>query len=651
MFIKLPLLLTVVFSLTLSSIQAAELDDIEKMLSRRVIDDKLSLEEVQVFTERQVPPMPDVQSIEEWEKHANRMRRETLAKVVFRGEAAKWRDASYGVKWVGTISGGPEYTIKKLLFEAAPGMWIPALMYEPKNLTGKVPVVLNVNGHDRPNGKAAAYKQIRCINQAKRGMIALNVEWVGMGQLNTPGFVHYKMNQLNLCGTSGLAPFYLSMSRGLDILLNHPHADKNRVAVAGLSGGGWQTIFISALDERVTLSDPVAGYSSFKTRARFLTDLGDSEQTPCDMATVTDYAQLTAMRAPRPTLLTFNAKDNCCFASGHALAPLLEAARPIFKLYGKQDSLSSHVNTDPGTHNFDRDNREALYRMFGAHFYPNDAKFYPEEIDCKGELKSIADLHIELPKTNQDFHSLALTLAKDLPREKNIPTEKAALQDWKKSQRTALKQIVRARDYTVSKAEKSGEEFNGKTSATFWQLKIGNDWTVPATELVNKKSGGKRGTVILLADSGRKSVSRETADLLGKGYRVVAVDPFYFGESKIASRDFLFALMVSTVGDRPLGLQASQVSAVATWLKDKRGFGSVTVKSIGKRSSLYGLVAAGLNPAAIETIEMTGSLKSLRDVIALDRAANTTPEMLCFGLLEQFDIPQLKALAKTVQEK
>src|SRR5665213_3503263 len=107
-----------------------------------------------------------------------------------------------------------------------------------------------------------------------------------MGQLHTDDFAHSRMNQLDLCGVSGLAPFYLEMSRGLDLLLALPYADEKRVAVSGLSGGGWQTITISSLDRRVTLCNPVAGYSSFRTRSRFPTDLGDSEQTPNDLATV-----------------------------------------------------------------------------------------------------------------------------------------------------------------------------------------------------------------------------------------------------------------------------------------------------------------------------------------------------------------------------
>ena len=51
-----------------------------------------------------------------------------------------------------------------------------------------------------------------------------------------------------------------------------------------------------------TLANPVAGYSSFRVRIRdHFKDLGDSEQTPCDLATLADYTHLTALRAPRHT--------------------------------------------------------------------------------------------------------------------------------------------------------------------------------------------------------------------------------------------------------------------------------------------------------------------------------------------------------------
>src|SRR5688500_16678130 len=402
----------------------AQRASIDSALARTILEPNQPLIEVQVYTAARVKPMPSVATRSQWDKVSQQLRKELLEKVVLRGKAKEWNEANTRVKWLETLSGAG-YRVKKLRYEAIPGLWIPALLYEPEKLSGKVPAVLNVNGHDG-NGKAASYKQVRCINLAKRGMLALNVEWLGMGQLSGAGYSHTRMNQLDLCGTSGLAPFYLAMSRAIDLLLAHEHADPQRLAVPGLSGGGWQTIFISSLDPRVKLTNPVAGYSSFKTRARNLSDLGDSEQTPNDLATVADYSHLTALMAPRPTLLTFNSKDQCCFASGHAMQPLVDAASPVFTLHGKRDNLRTHVNDDPGTHNYEKDNRQAFYRMVCDHFYAGDQSYSADEIASDGEVKSKEALAVELPTPNADFNSLAVALAKGLPKDPELPSDKAA---------------------------------------------------------------------------------------------------------------------------------------------------------------------------------------------------------------------------------
>lgn len=619
----------------------SQADDLASWIARPIIDAQLPLQEVQEYCEARVPPMPQVESVEAWERYATKARQRVFDTVVFRGEAAKWRDAKLRVEDMGVIDGGPEYRIRKLRYEAVPGMWIPALLYEPKKLEGEVPVVLNVNGHDRKNGKAADYKQTRCINQAKRGMLALNVEWLGMGQLQRPGNVHYQMNQLDLCGTSGLAPFYLSMSRGLDVLLKHKNADSKRVAVAGLSGGGWQTIIISALDERVTLSDPVAGYSSFRTRARYFSDLGDSEQTPVDLAVAADYAQLTAMRAPRPTLLTFNAKDNCCFAAPHALPPLMDAAMPIYRLYEKPGSLRWHVNHDPGNHNFGIDNRQALYRMFKDFFYADDSDFDATEIECESELKTKDELLVEIPDDNATFHSLALKLSESLPRAAPIPDKPEKLSDWRTRRRGALRRILRTPDYSVAaEVAESGKTDDG-VKVIQWKLNISDRWTVPAVSL---EKGESNRTVILIADEGRKGVVKQAETLLTENARVVLVDPFYFGESKIASRDFLFGLMISAIGDRPLGIQAAQINAIGEWIGQKFTT-TVELRAVGHRTSLIALSAAASTENGFADVRLSGSLKSLRDVITNDIMVNQQPELFCLALLEEFDIPQLIALA------
>ena len=592
---------------------------IERALAQEIIGPDLALEEVRVFNETRVPDMPSVRSAAEWKAKAREYRRNVLNKVVFRGEAAKWRDTPLRVEWSAVIEGLPGYRIRKLRFEAVPGWWIPALLYEPTKLSGKRPVVLNVNGHDG-KGKAADYKQIRCINQAKRGMIALNVEWIGMGQFASR-MSHYQMNQMDLCGTAGIAPFFLNMSKGLDVLLSHPNADPKRVAVAGLSGGGWQTIFISSLDERVTLANPVAGYSSFKTRARHGMDLGDSEQTPNDLALYADYTHLTALLANRAALLTYNAKDNCCFTAGHALPPLLAAAQPIFRLLGRGEFLRSHINHDPGSHNFELDNRQQLYRFIGDVFYQGQ-EYDWQEIPSADEVKTYDELLVDLPEENGGFNSIALGLMETLPK------------PFEGDKRRRLLEVVSAKNYTAK-----AKRVRGEGAMVHFQFQVGDDWTLPGTVFT---PDAPMATTLLIADAGRKAQAERVESLLAKGRRVVAFDPFFFGESKIKSRDFLHVILMHAAGERALGVQASQISAVAEWAK-KQYRQPVELMSAGPRLSVAARLAA-VQSNAISALKLHDPMKSLNEVIRENKGANQMPEMMCFGLLESFDLPQIEAL-------
>lgn len=612
--------------MTCGVIEAAEPSPVEELLKKEIIGPRTALIETQEFADAKIPRLTVPNTAKEWMREAQNIRERVLKQVVFRGEAAKWRDAKSQVETIETIKGGDGYIIKKLRYEILPDFWIPALLYEPEKIEGKVTVSLAVNGHDR-NGKAADYKQVRCINMVKRGMIVLNVEWLGMGQLNVPGNAHGAMNQLDLCGSSGLAPFYLSMSRGLDILLNHPNADPKRVAVSGLSGGGWQTIFISSLDTRVTLTNPVAGYSSFRTRIQHFKDLGDSEQTPCDLGTVTDYLHLTAMMAPRPTLLTFNGKDNCCFEAGYALPPLYDGSLPIFKLYGAEKSLRSHVNDDPGTHNFFKENREALYKMIGDHFYPNDKNYKWEEFACDKEVKSKDDLNVPLPPVNLTFNSLALKLAKDLPRKGDKTV-------------AALDKITAFVDFGADVEKKIAvkEEKNG-LSIGIGKLVLGKRWSVPVVQLEKEEP---KGTTIVINDAGRAASAAKIEELLNAGQRVVAVDLWYFGEAKPNEKDWLWGLILNTLGQRPLGLQAGELAAVARLIGPMKK--PVTVMAIGPRSSTIALVAAALEPKAIDSLELHQPLGSFQEIIEANRVVANMPEMFCFGLFEQFDVKDIASL-------
>lgn len=624
------------FLATLLSVSGADTSsDIQAQLDRPLLAVNLTADEAQRFSDTRVPRMPAVKTAAEWTSIADTLRRKTLDQVVFRGaQAQQWREARAQVVWLETLPGGPGYSIRKLRYEALPGLWIPALLYLPENLSGKAPVHLAVNGHDLV-GKATPYKQIRCINLAKRGIISLNIEWLNMGQLNAPTFNHYAMNQLDLCGVSGLAPFYLSMSRGLDLLLALPNADAQRVAVSGLSGGGWQTIIISALDPRVTLCNPVAGYSSFRTRAAYPTDLGDSEQTPNDLATVVDYTHLTGMLAGRAALLTYNAKDNCCFAADHALDPLVQAAAPLFALHGQPNRLQTHVNFDPGTHNYEVDNREAFYRFLGEIFFAGNKTWDPKEIPSGTEVKSPEALAVDLPAGNLDFNQLARTAMQALPRDPDFARRDPT------AARAKLREIVHFRAPAMTADRVSGGR-GGAGATRHWQVRVGNEWTVPVTEF---SPGTPQGTTVLIADAGRGKLAAEVDRLLKAGQRVLAVDLLGFGEAKIPKHDFLHALLIAAVGERPLGVQVDQLAAVARWAAQEFKGTPVALAAQGPRTSLIALVTKALEPSVTGGLTTHDAKASLKELVEQNIVVDAQAEQFCFGLLEAFDVPQLQVLA------
>ncbi len=125
----------------------------------------------------------------------------------------------------------------------------------------------------------------------------------------------------------------------------------NGLGVTGLSGGGWQTITLSSLDPRVKVSVPVAGYVNLQGRLeRLPEEPGDFEQNPTDFLVGQDYSTLTAMRAPRPTLLIYNAEDDCCFRAPLVRPYVFDPVSPFFNLYGQGGCVSvlpEHVDFRP----------------------------------------------------------------------------------------------------------------------------------------------------------------------------------------------------------------------------------------------------------------------------------------------------------------
>lgn len=593
--------------------------------------------EIDAFLREKMPVFTLPASREEWSSQAESLRRKVHDEIVFRGVPESWRIA-ISVIWEGELR-GEGYTIRKLRFEIVPGFWVGGLLYVPDGLREKVPAVLNVNGHVGEPGMTVDYKQVRCINQVKRGVIALNLEWIGMGQLRTPEYAHNNLAYLDVCGVSGLAIFYLELQRGLDILGAHPDVDANRIAVTGLSGGGWQTIMISALDTRVKLSAPNAGYIGLENRIEHTGDIGDLEQNPCDLLTLVDYPHLTAMLVPRPALLIYNEKDDCCFAAQRARASVYDPIFPLYELFNAADRFQFHVNYAPGTHNYQQDNREAFYRFFNRAFLPENRWMDPE-IPVENEIRSRDELAIEYPPDNGSFYSLAYGLMNTLPPRKNY--DGGSDDQWRTELRSALKGIIRQE--ASSQLEVVSQSADS-SSAQSCILRVNQRWSVPLWIYEPPENKPVR-TVLLLSDMGKINMQAAIRESLSRNERVVAADLLFTGECKPSRGEcWQFAQMISTVGGRPLGIQAAQVEACLQWMRQLFG-GPLWMQTDGIASGLAALVCLALNPESAEHLRMFHFTSSLKNLLYEKRSYNEIPSLFCFGLLARVDIPEMIELTQ-----
>ena len=616
---------------------ASGTDGVQGALARGLLRNSHTRTMMAYFREK-LPRITYPESPGEWEERTQAIRQELLDKVYLRGHWAGILDEPPYVEWRGVIETDHGYRIRKLRYEGYPGMWIPALLYEPVDLDGKVPAVLNPNGHHR-GGKAMPYKQARCINLAKRGMLALNFEFIGMGELQGSCF-HMHQGYMDLCGVAGVGAMYLAMKRGLDVLLAHENADPERVAMTGLSGGGWQTAVLSALDERIRAVVPVSGHSPIWHRATVRwQDHGDLEQTPSDLCTVTDYDTLTAMFAPRPALLIHSVNDGI-FRPEFMRPSLYRPARKVYDCLGAKDNIGFYANHDPGTHNYEKDIREQLYAFLNRAWALDTPT---EDIPCDDEILSEWDLAVGLPPANPTLMRIAADLAKSLPRQQSsAPTRRA--------DRKRLREVLRLpAAYDVGEATATRLRPRGGVEVTHHVLGV-DHWRVPVTEIRPENVVGL--PLLVVSDGGRASTTSTVRNAVRQGRHVFAADLFSFGEQVIANgeRHYLFMECVAAAGDRPLGICTGQLMALIQWATGVADARKLDVDAQGLGTGLTALCAVALQPRHVGRLELTVSVPdSLRRLIDWRIQYEDCPIVFCFGLLEQFDIHDLVVLSDPVE--
>jgi dienelactone hydrolase len=545
---------------------------------------------------------------------------------------------------VGVIETGSGYKIRKLRYEIVPGFDSAALLYEPEHMSGKIPAILNLNGHVGPLGKTVEYKQKRCINYAKHGILALNLEWFSFGELDKTGNEHWFGAHLDLVGVNELGIFYLEMRKGLDYLYSHPNVDRNRIGVTGLSGGGWQTIILSALDERVKASNPVAGFSSLRPRveAKHYGDLGDVEQSATDFLDGSDFSHLVALMAPRPILLTYNAEDDCCFRAGLVKPLVYDAIQPFFKLYGKEDVFDWHENRDPATHNYQLDNRLADYRFFSKEF---GLPLIDNEDHVASEIRPYDELVVGLPGDNLTILGLAQKLGREITRQP-IPSDPSAKATWSNSERAKLKDVVRYKPVDIEHLWAVATTKSKDVQSTSYLFQMSNGLSASGVWFRSiLQSSDTAPVTIVLNDNGREAGAEVVSDRVNRGEQVLALDLMFTGSSWKDAQPYQFAQILDGLGDRPIGMEAAQLIRITRWARERVGVSKVRLETAGIRTHVVTSVAAGLESTLFSAIVARDGMHSLSYVLELPVHFEQAPELFCLDLYKDFDIDRLEALA------
>jgi hypothetical protein len=396
----------------------------------------------------------------------------------------------------------------------------------------------------------------------------------------------------------------------------------------------------------VKVAVPVAGYESLASwLPRFPVAAGDNEQAAADMFVGQDYATLTAMRAPRPTLLIYNAEDDCCFRAALVRPYVYNATKPFFALYGKADDLQYHENTDPSTHNYQSDNRLQAYRFFSQHF---NLPVVDHEIPVDPQIRSCKELEVGLPRDNLTILALARELAGEIKR---LPTPAGGRERVRRAdgERKKLIEVVRYKPVDVGDARAVTTTKHRGIESLGYRFEMSNNLPAAGIWLKGIRIPGNARITIVLNDKGKKFAAEDVVNRVNGGDQVLALDLLFTGDSSTEGIPMTWAFpeTLAAEGERPLGMEAAQLLALAHWIKKNAGAPAVRLESRGIRTGVVALVASAIEPGLFSEVVIHDGMQSLGYLLSKPVHYDEAADLFCLDLYKEFDLNEIAALAGT----
>lgn len=544
------------------------------------------------------------------------------------------------------------YRIEHIVYESQPRFYVTSSLFIPKSLKKrqKAPAVIYCSGHSDLGYRSDVYQHV-ILNLVRKGFIVFAFDPVGQGErleyldrekgksaVGGPTTEHsYPGTQAFISGDSQARYMIWDGIRAVDYLLTRKEVDGSRIGITGRSGGGTQSSYIAAFDERIAAAAPECYITSF---TRLLQSIGpqDAEQNFFNgIARGLDHGDLLIVRAPKPTMMITTTRD--IFSIQGARETAAEVSR-AFEAYGADSNFS--MVEDDAPHASTEKNRVAMYAFFQKHL-----KNPGSSVDEKIQLPTAEELKVTA--TGQVSTSLGGTtvFAMNVERTNQISPPNASLSG-------VLSEAKSLSGYREPE-ETSGAVFTGRIQRDGYAIEKyfvqgEGDYVVPYLLFAPADATGK--VVLYLHPAGKAeeaAAGGEIEQLARQGYTVVTPDLPGVGELGAGqfrgdafiggiSHNIWYSAML--IGRSITGLQAGDIARILKSLKTN------------ENTEVYGLARKEMSAALLHAAAFTPSIKRVALVEPLSSFRSLVESRFYFspfitgavpGMLRAYDLPDLAA--------
>ncbi len=579
------------------------LDSLPSVLTKNhadLIESRLRNQAVMKFGTHQLPD-----NLKDWKEYREQLRNKIIAKT---GLIVNPK-LPLNMKETGSTQ-MQGYTIRNISFQTRPGVYATANLYVPEG-KGPFPAVIVMHGH-WPGGRV--YESFQAIGQslALNGYVSLNIDAWGAGERTTiQGTDEYHganlgASLLNI-GESLVGVQISDNMRGVDLVSSLKYVDPNKIGATGASGGGNQTMWLAAMDERVKAAVPVVSVGTFEScvmRSNCICEL------LTDGMTFTEEAGVIALVAPRAIKMANIIVDNPTFLSFEMLRTF-NNSRPVFKMFGTESNISNMILDK--THGYWPENREAMLGWFDQKLKGigtgEPKKEIPFEILPKQKL-------LVYPDGARD-PGVETTASYCKRRGEELRTSFLGINSFDSAEkRKGLRDILRMQDQPVLRDVHQYVSQGGWDRLT---LETSDDKLIPLLHL--SPADPSKGYTIISNPGGKKSISLGLVEeMKKKGLGIVVVDLSGTGEASSSKESLNNKSMVLHtlsrselwLGKTILGEWVKELNVVTDFLKSRYKAQKVSVDG-SKEAGLAGLYLSAIEGNVEEVVLRDAPISYLFD--------------------------------------